>query len=210
MNVIPTPTRPTDRARETAFCLIRILLGGIFLSLLTAACLYLDHTAFSFFHTRMSEEESKTIAWFVKEIGFALPWIVICLFHAIVYHRHDRRDGMAQREMFWQVVIVAILTYGVLLPYISSLSRTMYEAAVEAGAKIPQTEAGVPWTLMMKVQEWFIRFSIPLGILAVFHGMRASRERRCPDPRETLLTVGEYEAQQINAAATDETEADHV
>ncbi len=210
--VIATPWR------ERILSLVRILLGGLFLSALVAGCLYLYHTAFAFYEARLLEEESKTTAWIVGEVGFSMPFIVICLFHTIAYWKHDR-DGRAEREMLWQIVIVAVLTYGVLLPVLSNLSDSMYTAAVEAGATIPETEGGVPWTLMMKLHEWFIRFTVPLAILGVFRAMRASRERRFPNQpdEEPLMTVEAYNA--LHGIGTEETpatetvaetEADHV
>ncbi len=203
---------------EHLLSLSRILLGGLFLSLLVAGCLYLYHTAFPFYEARLLEEESKTAAWIIGELGFALPFVVICLFHTIAYWKHDR-DGRAEREMLWQIVIVAVMTYGVLLPALSDLSDAMYTAAVEVGATIPKTDGGVEWTLMMKLHEWFIRFTVPLAILCVFRAMRVSRERRFPhEPDdEPLMTVEAYNAlhgigtdEPPTTDALEETEVDHV
>ncbi len=216
MNAIPQSApraASNERTKTILMSILRILLGGILLSVLVAGCLYLHHTAFSFFRTRMLEEEHKTTAWFVKEIGYALPWMIISIFQGIVYHKHDRRDGMAQWEMMWQIVVVAVMTYAVLLPYLSHLSESMYNAAVEAGAIVPETDGGVPWTLMLKLHEWFVRLPIPLGILGLFHGMRASRERENPDTEEPLMTVEEYNAlhnTDEESTALTETEAAHV
>ncbi len=180
--------------RRYRFNGFRVLFCGALLAVLVAACLYLHHTAFTFFHERMLEQEKKTIAWFVKEIGFALPFIVICLFHAMVYHKHDRRDGDAQREMFWEIMVVAVLTFGVLLPYLCDLSDQMHEASLAANAIIPETEGNVDWTLIMKLHEWFIRLTIPLSILMIFHGSRARRERVRPDAQPIPETVEAYKA----------------
>lgn len=199
--------------RRYRFSIVRVLLFGVLLSLLTAACLYVYHTAVTFYHARLLDAGKKSIAWFVEQIGYSLPFISICLFHAAVYHRHDRRDGVAQREMLWEVVFVAFFTYGVLLPYMNGLSRDMYLAAVESGATIPETEAGVPWTLMMKLHDWFIRFTVPLLVLTIFHSMRAKREIERPETEvpEELLTVDEYRSRARKAAEAgripDETEA---
>jgi len=50
--------------------------------------------------------------------------------------------------------------------------------AEQTGEKLPQTEGKVDRTLAMELHEWFVRFSIPLALLGVYHGSRASRERR--------------------------------
>ena len=176
------------------------------LSLLVTTCMYIRHTAFDFYHARLLENGSKTTAWFVEQIGYALPWILICIFHGIVYLKHDRHDGICQREMFWEVLLVVILTYGVLLPCMVHVSNTMYEAALEIGASIPQTDGKHDVTLAMKLHEWFIRLTIPLGALLVFHSMRARREIRCPETEteEPVMTKAEYDAARRAAHAAQE------
>ncbi len=188
-------TAPTRRVYR--FNILRVLLCGILLGVLVAACLYVHHTSFDFAYDRLTEDGSKTLAWITREVGLSLPLLMICLFQFMVYHKHDRRDGVASREMLWEVIIAAALTYLVLLPYMASLSREMYDAAVAAGATIPKTEdANVPWTLLMKLHEWFVRQTVPFGLLMVFHYTRSRRERLCPDTEadEPLMTVEAYRA----------------
>lgn len=191
-----TQALPTTEGRRYRFSILRILICGVLLSVLVAACLYLKYTAFDFVHARLLDRESKTSAWLLKQVGFALPWIIICIFHGLVYGKHDRRDGIARREMFWEVLTVAALTYLVLLPYLRDVSDAMYAAALEAGADIPQTDGKVDQTFIMIFHEWFIRLTIPLGALAVYHGSRARRERLYPETEavEPLMTKAEYDA----------------
>jgi hypothetical protein len=108
--------------------------------------------------------------------------------------------------MFWEVLLVAVLTYGVLLPYMASISKAMHEAALEIGADIPQTDGKYGTTLIMKLHEWFIRLSIPLAILMLFHGTRARREIRFPETeaKEPTITKAEYDARRLAAAAAAE------
>ena len=187
-------------ARRYRFSIGRVLFCGVLLTALVAVCLYLSHTAFDFYHARFLEEESKTLAWFTQQIGFSLPFIVICLFHCFVYHKHDRRDGVARREMFWEIVIVTVLTYAVLLPYLSAISDALYTNALAAGEAVPENDVGVEVTLLMELHDWFIRLTIPLGALMVFHSFRARREMRFPEEaEEPLLTVEEYEARKAAA-----------
>ena len=181
--------------------LCRILLCSILLTVLVAACLYLYYTAFDFYQARMEENQSKTIAWLTEQAGFVLPFVVICLFQTLVYHKHDPRDGSARREMFWEVVAVTVLTYAVLLPYLASISDALHTNALAAGESIPTTERGVDITLLMELHDWFIRLTIPLGALMVFHATRARREIRFPEEaEEPLLTVAEYEARRAASA----------
>lgn len=205
----PIPV-PSTEGRRYRFSVIRILICGILLSALVAACMYVRHTAFDFYHARLLENGSKTTAWLVEQVGYALPWILICIFHGTVYMKHDRRDGICQREMFWEVLLVIVLTYGALLPHMVNVSEAMHEAALEIGADIPQTDAKYDWTLIMKLHEWFIRLTVPLAILLVFHGARARREIRFPETESDapLMTKAEYDALRAAAEADGDGEAD--
>ena len=171
--------------RRTVWTLVRVLLCGVLLTAAVAGCLYLHHTAFPFLRERLLETEMKTSAWLLKQLSFSLPFVLICLFFAVAYRGVDRRDGMASREKQWIVLLVTVLSYAVLLPYVNHLSGEMYEAAVTSGAEIPLTDMGVPLTLMLKSREWFIRLAIPLGLLILFYGVRAAREGICPDTPDT-------------------------
>lgn len=201
-----SPSLSAADARRYRFSAVRVLFCGVLMSMLVAACLYLYHTAFLFSHERLLVVEMKTTAWFVREIGLALPLIVLCLFHYVVYHKHDCRDGVAQREMAWEIVVVAVLIYGVLLPYLHHVSDALYEAALAAGSDIPQTDGKVDRTLLMNFHEWFVRQPVPLGLLLVFHSMRATRERNHPETevREEPMTVAAYNAKLAAEAAARE------
>ena len=190
------PARPGRRYR---FSILRVLICGALLSVLVAACLYCKYTAIDFFHARLLEQESKTSAWILKQVSFALPWIVICLFHGLVYCKHDRRDGIAQREMFWEVLLVTVFTYLVLLPYLKNISEEMYAAALEMGADIPQTDGKVDKTFLMIFHEWFIRMAVPLSALLLFHSVRARREMDYPETEaeEPMMTRAEYDAMKL-------------
>ena len=204
-------SNPPSSRYARGFSLLRVLFCGILLTLLVAGCLYLHHTAFPFFRDRMLDEKSKTIAWLTKQLGFSLPFLVICLFHAAVYGGRDPHDGSVRREMFWEVAMVTVLVYAALLPYLSSVSEALHTNALAAGEKIPQTAAKVDRTLLMELHEWFIRLIIPLALLLVYHGSRARRERFRPETEEEpapLMTVAEYEAMKAVKAAAEAVEAE--
>ena len=196
-------TRAT--ARRYRFNILRVLICGIFMSVLVAACLYLKYTAVDFFHARLLEQESKTSAWILKQVGFALPWIFMCIFHAITYRKHDRHDGVVAREMFWEVMLVTVFTYFILLPYLKGISEEMYAAALEAGAKIPQTDGKVDQTFIMLFHEWFVRMAVPLTALLILYSARARRERLFPETEaaEPLMTRAEYDALRASEAAAE-------
>ena len=190
------PARPGRRYR---FSILRVLICGALLSVLVAACLYCKYTAIDFFHARLLEQESKTSAWILKQVSFALPWIVMCIFQGLVYCKHDRRDGIVQREMFWEVLLVTVFTYLILLPHLRNISEEMYAAALEMGADIPQTDGKVDQTFLMIFHEWFIRMAVPLSALLLFHSVRARRERDYPETEaeEPMMTRAEYDAMKL-------------
>ena len=196
-------TRAT--ARRYRFNILRVLICGIFMSVLVAACLYLKYSAVDFFHARLLEQESKTSAWILKQVGFALPWIFMCIFQSITYRKHDRRDGIVAREMFWEVMLVTVFTYFILLPYLKGISEEMYAAALEAGAKIPQTDGKVDQTFIMLFHEWFVRMAVPLTALLILYSARARRERLFPETEaaEPLMTRAEYDALRASEAAAE-------
>lgn len=194
MTVTSTPT-PTQ-GRRYRFSILRVLFCSILMSLLVVASLYLKYSAVDFFHARLLDQGSKTSAWILKQVSYALPWIFMCIFHAITYRRHDRHDGVVAREMFWEVFFVTVFTYLVLLPYLQNVSDEMYAAALEAGATIPQTEGKVDKTFIMIFHEWFVRLSIPLIGLMMFYSIRGRRQRLHPETEvdEPLMTRTEYDA----------------
>jgi hypothetical protein len=202
-----TQALPAETGRRYRFSILRILICGVFLSVLVAACLYCKYTAIDFFHARLLEQESKTSAWILKQVSFALPWIVMCIFQGLVYCKHDRHDGIVQREMFWEVLLVTVFTYLVLLPYLSHVSEEMYAAALEMGADIPQTDGKVDKTFLMIFHEWFIRMAVPLSALLLFHSIRARREKNHPETEvtEPLMTRAEYDAMKLAEMAEAET-----
>lgn len=200
-----TQALPTGTGRRYRFSILRVLICGVFLSVLVAACLYCKYTAIDFFHARLLEQESKTSAWILKQVGFALPWIFMCIFQSITYRKHDRRDGIVAREMFWEVMLVTVFTYFILLPYLKGISEEMYAAALEAGAKIPQTDGKVDQTFIMLFHEWFVRMAVPLTALLIFYSARARRERLFPETEaaEPLMTRAEYDALRASEAAAE-------
>ncbi len=196
--------------RRYRFSIIRILVCGILLSVLVTACLYLKYSVFDFVHARLLDQESKTSAWILLQVSYALPWIFVCIFHGLVYCKHDRHDSIVQREMFWEVLFVTVFTYLILLPYLCHISDAMYASALEMGADIPQTDGKVDQTFIMIFHEWFIRLSVPLCALLLFHAIRAKRERLHPETEaaEPLMTKAEYDARKIAALAEAEAEAE--
>ena len=187
---------PAPEGRRYRFSILRVLICSILMALLVGACLYLYHTAFNFYHARMLENQSKTFAWLVEQVSFSLPFIIICVFLYAVYHKHDRRDGVAAREMFWEILLLSALVYGVLYPYMVSISDALYTNALAAGEKLPVNEGKVEVTLIMNLHEWFIRLSLPILALLIYYSSRARRERLFPQTEtpDPIMTKAEYHA----------------
>ncbi len=183
----------------------RVIACSLLLSALFAACLYLHHTAMPFLQEHLLATDKKTTAWIAEQVSYSLPFIFLCVFLTLAYRGMDRRDGKAAREKLCITILVSVLVYGALLPVVHQISQNLYTAAVEAGVAVPETDGGVPQTLMMKLHDWFIRLSIPLGLLMVFYGMRAARERHTPEEAEEApLTVQEYNDRRAAEAAEED------
>ena len=199
-----TNSRPLPALQKGTytFSVLRILLCGLLMALICLACLYVQYTSLDFLHTQLLEQEKKTTAWFVEQLRFSLPFILICVFQTAIYTRHYRRDGIAQREMAWEVLLCAVLVYGVALPCLSELSEGLYHTALMQGEAIPTTpNVNVDITLLMELHEWFVRLSIPLAVLFIYHSARAYHEIKHPEEleEEIPLTVEEYEAMRAQA-----------
>jgi hypothetical protein len=105
--------------------------------------------------------------------------------------------------MFWEILLLSALVYGVLYPYVNAISDALYTNALAAGESITQNAGKVDVTLIMELHEWFIRLSLPILVLLIFHSSRARRERLYPDTEtvEPVITKDEYHAMKAAAAA---------
>lgn len=184
----PAAYRLPGSGRSYRFNWGRVILLSLLLTLLAAAELYLHHTVLDDFHRYLVGAEKKSMAWMELQLSYMLPFITIGVFQYTVYHKDDRQDGVLRREMAWEVVLVAVLTYAVLLPGVAHMSQAMHDAAVAAGKELPMTSEKVELTLLMSVHDWFVRFSVPLMLLTVYHFARAAHEKELP-PEETIVVM---------------------
>lgn len=165
------------------FSILRVIIFSLLLFVLISLELGLYHTAISdLCDNLMSEYEltdekgwQKTVAWLVDQTAMMLPFVTICIFHFSVYNRYNRKDGIIQREMGYEVLLTALLVYAVLLPVVAKISRDMHIAAQIAG-EVKNYDKGGPITLLRESVGWFLRFLIPVGILSLYHFSRAKTE----------------------------------
>lgn len=173
----PAYITPPQEKRSYRFSVLRILLIGFFLSVLTACCLYLHHHAFKEYLTYLTEEEKKSTAWIVEQLGYMLPFLTIAIFQCAVYAKYNRRDGILQREMAWEILIVAAFTYLILLPAVWYKSDISLKVSLVAGIDVEKNDGKEYQTLLLSVAEWFIRLIIPLCLLFVYHNAKARSEK---------------------------------
>lgn len=194
--VTPEPAGAPDTRTETAgfgFSWVRVVLFGLIISLLCAASLYMHNTVLAEFHDYLIETDSKNSAWIVSQLSFMLPFLTMIIFQCVVYAPRDAHDGIAQREMLWQTVIVAVLVYGALLPHIACVSKSLTDAAVAAGEELERfavvgeksTTYGGTKTLLLETLEWFIRFCVPLGLMTLYRSTKYKREKDEYQSRKT-------------------------
>lgn len=161
---------------------VRVILFGVLLSLLLSAELYAHYAIFPDFIEYLRSIDHKSSAWIGNQLSFMLPFITLCVFQGAVYRKDENGDGIMQREKMWEIVLVAVLIFGALLPYVYHYSDKVHEAALAAAVlaeeTLPKTEGGVDKTIMLAVFEWFLRLTVPLLLLGLYHGARAERETK--------------------------------
>lgn len=173
--------------RTRAASAARVLCFGILMAVLVAAELYLHYTSIQTFLDYLREEEHKNSAWIGSQISYMLPFLTVAFFQYAVYCRAERAseapgtvcpaNRLYQREKAWEILLVAVIVYGVILPFCIHLSNEQYAAALAdatlTGDTLPQTDGKVDDKLIYHLTEWFLRLGIPLGLLCIYHGARA-------------------------------------
>ena len=188
-----TSLSPARRAATAKISPLRIVLFSLFLFALVAFELYLSETSLATFHEQLLNDYEHTenkgwqkiVAWLVEQLRYWLPFLTVCIFQYATYRSFNSENGVCQKEMAWQTGIVSVLVFGGLLPYVAYVSKVAYEAAVAAGEEIPKTDGGVETTILMGAAEWFIRTTIPLALLLVYHaacGRREAKEASVAEP----------------------------
>ena len=168
-------TLPREK-RAYRFSVLRILIIGGLLSILVTVCLYLHHHAFSHYLTYLKDAEKKSTHWIVKQLSYMLPFLTIAIFQCAVYAKYNRKDGILQREMAWEILIVAGFTYLILFPAVCYQSDVTLKVSLVAGLDVEKNEGKEYQTLLLSLAEWFIRLIIPLCLLFVYHRAKAKAE----------------------------------
>lgn len=173
--------------------ILRTLLIGLLLCGVVAGTLYLHVNTLPDLAADLTDTEQHPafppsaegiVNWITDELGLLLPFLAVLILCFVIYRPFDRHDGKAQREMVYEILLVAIFTFVVLLPYVARISEAEVQAALAAGEEFPVRENGVKDTLLLNLTEWFLRTGIGLGILGLYHSMRAQREAK--EYREAL------------------------
>ncbi len=199
---VPAPVPSAgESTRAYRFSIARVLCFALCMAALLAFELYCYHTVFDSFHADLVEAEKKSSAWIESQLAFMLPFITICVFQYAVYYKRDGDMTPAaecrifQLEKTWQIVLLILLIFGVLLPWVAHTSREAHEAALAAalagGDPVPTTAGGADSTLLMEVHEWFVRLSVPLMLLLLYHACRAGAEGREASDSAARPAVGE-------------------
>lgn len=192
---------------ERLMSLLRIVTFSLLMAGLVAVELYLHHAVIPDFLNDLKEADHKNSAWIGKELSYMLPFLTLAAFPYLVYRRAERGSMLAgticpavrrlQREKAWEILLTAVLIYGVILPYCIHLSNVGYEAALAealaSGTSVPQTEGKADDKLIYHLVEWFIRQFIPLSLLGLYHAARAA------EPEEKTLPQGDRTAGEADA-----------
>ncbi len=174
----PAYILPEKEHRTYRFSIFRVLFIGLMLFLLTAASLYLHNTLMKEYMPYLTSEEKKTTAFLVEQISYMLPFLAVALFQYAVYIKHDNRDGILQKEQAYEILLLAALTYLVLLPAVWIYSDKTLTLQLAAGIDIEKNEGREYETLFLDVFQWFVRLAIPLCLLFAYHMIRAGVEAK--------------------------------
>lgn len=177
----------TKRSTPLWVHMLRAALIGLLLCGVVAGALYLHVNTLPNLAADLTDTEKHPafptsavgiINWTANELGLLLPFLSVLILSFVIYRKLDRHDGKAQREMMYVILLVAVFTFAVLLPYVTHISDAELQAALAAGEEFPLRDNGVHDTLLLNLLEWFIRTGIGLGILALYHSVRAEREAK--------------------------------
>lgn len=192
---------------ERLMSLLRIMIFSLLMAGLVVVELYLHHAVIPDFLSDLKEAGHKNSAWIGKELSYMLPFLTLAFFPYFVYRRAERSSMPAgticpavrrlQREKAWEMLLVGVLIYGVILPYCIHLSKVGYESALAealvSGTSVPQTEGKTDDKLIYHLTEWFIRQFIPLSLLGLYHAARAA------EPEETALSEEDCKVTEADA-----------
>ncbi len=186
------------------FSWVRVLVISVLLFLLLAVCLYLNQTAFKALKQGLTDGEHKNSAWIAGEIGSLLPLITVAVFQFAIYHKHDRHDGIVQKEMAWEILLSTLLTYTVLLPIVIYLSDAQLAEQLAQGVDVPQNDGGEYITLFLNSLTWFLHLGVTMLLLWLFHSSKANSEMTAVQEESAQpLSHGDISAQEGEEMAQD-------
>lgn len=173
-------TLPPKEKKAYQFSVARVVVISLLLFILLAGCLYLHHTTFRALESDLAATEKKNSSWIVGELGYFLPFLTVCLFQFAVYAKNDHCNGIAQKEMAWEILLSTLLVYAVLLPVVLNISHDQLVKQLALGDVLQKNEGNEYVTLFLSVAEWFIRLPVPMLLLYVFHHTKAAHEMTSP------------------------------
>lgn len=156
---------------------LRTVFIGLLVSAAVAGALHIQTRIIPDLLSKLLEEGKENRAGFIEQMAYLAPVLAALLIPYLCYFKVDRHDGKVQTELTWVIVIVAIVTFCVLLPHVAGMSEAEIQAALAAGEDFPTRDGGAYDSLLLKVAPWFIRLFIGLSILLLYHACRARREK---------------------------------
>lgn len=189
-----------NNRRSRAAAIARVMTFSLLMAALIAAELYLHYTTIPTFLEDLEEAGHTHSAWIGEQLSYALPFLTVAFFQYLVY-RNAERGSMApgtvcpavrslQKEKAFEILGVALLLYAVILPYCIHLSNATYAAALaealKNGTTLPQTDGKVDDKMIYHLADWFIRQSIPLALLGMYHVARVGEDEDEADEPEVV------------------------
>ena len=167
---------PQKETRTYRFSIFRVITVSVLLFLLTTACLYLHKIIMEEYVSYLTTAEKKSTAFLAEQISYMLPFLAVAIFQYAVYAKHDNRDGILQKEQAYEILILAALTYLLLLPGVWIYSDKTLTLQLAADIEVAQNGKKAYQTLLLDLFQWFVRFIIPVCLLFTYHILRAKAE----------------------------------
>ena len=150
-------TELSDRQRNILRIIYVLVLCGVLFGAIALEFMLFETKGVELY-SKLIADTKKTRAWFLLNIGYALPFITICAVTTLAYLSDRSRRAHIEKAVI--TAVSSILTYATLIP----LAKDMMIATDE---KSPER---------VYMVTWFIRLIIPVVLIIAYQIVRSQDE----------------------------------
>lgn len=119
------------------------------------------------------EGDMKNTLWLVEKIFFILPVFVLLLCQTLFYRAQKSAQDIKHREQAWEIIVVFLFTYTVLLPAVIIYSKQTAHADV--------LFEDVEKSLILRTGQWFMWQVVFFLVPVLYHRLRADEDANKAD-----------------------------